>query len=44
MTTGSGLGDKPPSCDSNKDGASLIGERWSRILPKLCFTFRLIYK
>lgn len=44
MTTGSGLGDKPPPCDSNKDGGSLIGERWCRLPPKLCFTFHLISK
>lgn len=44
MTTGSGLEDKPPSCDSNKDGEWLIGERSSRLPPKLCSTFHLIYK
>lgn len=44
MTTGSGLGDKPPPCDSNKDGGSLIGERLRRLPPKLCFAFHLIYK
>lgn len=44
MTTGSGLGDKPPPRDSDKDGGLLIGERLCRLPPKLCFTFRLISK
>ena len=44
MTTRSGLGDKPPPCDSSKDGGSLIGERLSRLPPKLGSTFHLIYK
>lgn len=41
MTPGSGLGDKPPPRDSNKDGGSLIGERLYRLLLKLCFASHL---
>lgn len=41
MTTGSGL-DKPPPCDSNKDGGSLIGDRLQASAETLShFPFRL---